>query len=251
MAVVSRRERRAREGRERPARHAVYVWELPVRVVHWTIVITLIVLSFTGIYIYDPFPIGANQGQAMGDPGFTLAWMRYVHDIAGFVFTAAVLARVYWAFAGNRYAHWRALLPLTRSQRRDLRDMVNFYTLRRLHPPRANGHNPLAALAYLAVYGLFGLSIISGLGLFAWVTRIPIWKSLFGWTWTVLPIEQLRLVHFLLMFVFGAFTAFHVYCSILVDIDERNGELSSIITGYKANVLDGESPRDAPPADLE
>ena len=93
---------------------------------------------------------------------------------------------------------------------------------------------------------MFGLSIISGFGLFAWVGRIPAWQTLFGWTYSLLPIEQLRLLHFLLMFVFGAFTAFHVYCSILIDVDERNGELSSIITGYKANVLEGETPRDAP-----
>ena len=72
-------------------------------------------------------------------------------ESAGFVFTAAVLVRVYWAFAGNRYAHWRALLPITRAQGRDLLDMLSFYTLRRRHPPRANRHNPLVALAYLAV----------------------------------------------------------------------------------------------------
>jgi hypothetical protein len=48
------------------------------------------------------------------------------------------------------------------------------------------------------------------------------------------------------MFVFGAFTVFHVYCSILIDLDERNGELSSIISGYKADVTEGETPRDDP-----
>jgi Ni/Fe-hydrogenase 1 B-type cytochrome subunit len=244
MAVESRSVRRTREAGTRPARHAVYVWELPVRIVHWTIVSTLVLLSITGIYIYSPFPIAAST--TVGNPGFTMASVRFIHETCGFVFTAAVLVRVYWAFVGNRYAHWRALLPITRRQWRDLRDMLSFYTLRRLHPPRANGHNPLAALAYLAVYGLFGLSIISGFGLFAWVGRIPAWQTLFGWTYSLLPIEQLRLLHFLLMFVFGAFTAFHVYCSILIDVDERNGELSSIITGYKANVLEGETPRDAP-----
>ena len=30
-------------------------WELPVRIVHWTIVLALIVLSFTGYYIHHPF----------------------------------------------------------------------------------------------------------------------------------------------------------------------------------------------------
>ena len=49
-----------------------------------------------------------------------------------------------------------------------------------------------------------------------------------------MSIQQLRLLHFLLMFVFGAFTIHHVYSAILVDIEERNGEVSSIVTGYKA-----------------
>jgi Ni,Fe-hydrogenase I cytochrome b subunit len=42
------------------------------------------------------------------------------------------------------------------------------------------------------------------------------------------------------MFVFVAFTIHHVYSAILVDVEERNGELSSIVTGYKADVTDGE-----------
>jgi Ni/Fe-hydrogenase 1 B-type cytochrome subunit len=235
--------RRESEVAARPARHGVYVWELPVRLVHWTIVLTLIILSITGFYIYDPFLGGSGSA---GDPGFLMGWVRFIHETSGFIFTTAVLVRVYWAFVGNRYARWRALLPLTRAQRRDLRDMLGYYAFRRLNPPRVNGHNPLAALAYLAIYLCFVLSILSGFGLFAWVSRIPAWMTLFGWTYQLMPIEQLRLLHFLLMFVFAAFTVHHVYSAILVDIDERNGELSSIVTGYKANVLEGETPRDSP-----
>jgi Ni/Fe-hydrogenase 1 B-type cytochrome subunit len=222
-----------------PARRSVYVWELPVRIVHWTIVLALIVLSVTGYYIHHPFLAGDG---ATGHPGFTMGTVRFVHEATGFVFTAAVLFRVYWAFVGNRYAHWRGLLPITAAQRRDLRHMIGFYALRRRHPPAANGHNPLASMAYMAIYGLFGLSIVSGLGLFAWVSRIGAWQALFGWTYSVMSIEQLRLLHFLLMFIFGAFTIHHVYSAILVDIEERNGEVSSIVTGYKADVLDGEQP---------
>jgi Ni/Fe-hydrogenase 1 B-type cytochrome subunit len=218
-----------------PARRPVYVWQLPVRIVHWTIVVALVVLSATGYYIHHPFLGGAGGA---GHPGFTMGTVRFVHEATGFAFIAAVLVRVYWAFAGNRYAHWRGLLPITAAQRRDLKDMVLFYALRRRKPPRANGHNPLASLAYLAIYGAFALSIITGLGLYAWVSRIPTWQTLFGWTYDTIGIERLRLVHFLLMFVFGAFTIHHVYSAILVDIEERNGELSSIVTGYKADVMD-------------
>ena len=239
MAAV--RESPQRRAPGRPAR-AVYVWEWPVRIVHWVIVLTLVVLSVTGYYLGHPFFGGGSAGR----PGFAVGGMRSAHEVAGFVFTAAVLTRIYWAFAGNRYAHWRALVPITRTQFRDLRSMAAYYALVRRSPPRTNGHNPLAGLAYLALYAFFALSILSGLGLMAWVGRIAIWRTLFGWTYAVLPIQQLRLLHFLLMFVFGAFAIHHVYSAVLIDVEEHNGELSSIVTGYKADVLGGEAPRDEP-----
>jgi Ni/Fe-hydrogenase 1 B-type cytochrome subunit len=230
-----------------PARRAVYVWELPVRVIHWTIVVALIVLSFTGYEMHHPF-LGAAAGTGPGRPGFTMGLVRFVHEATGFVFTAAVLARVYWAFAGNRYAHWRAMLPLSRRQRHDLGDTLRFYGFRRRRPPCVNGHNPLAALSYMAIYGAFGLSIVTGFGLYAWVLDRPPWTTLFGWTYALLPIADLRLMHFLLMFVFGLFTVHHVYAAVLFDLEERNGELSSIVTGWKSSPVEGELPRDAPAA---
>jgi Ni/Fe-hydrogenase 1 B-type cytochrome subunit len=235
-----------REARAAPDRRTVYVWELPVRIVHWVIVAALLVLSVTGYYLHHPF-LGAAPGTGPGHPGFTMGTVRFVHETTGFVFTAAVLARVYWAFAGNRYAHWRAVLPITARQRHDLADTLRFYTFLRRRPPSVNGHNPLAALSYTAIYGAFGLSILSGLGLFAWVIGRPPWTTLFGWTYHVLSVPTLRLAHFLLMFVFIAFTVHHVYAAILFDVEERNGELSSIVTGWKASPTTGETPRDAPP----
>lgn len=220
-------------------RPVIYVWELPVRITHWVIVLALLVLSITGYDIHHPF-ITAGHTNVAGHPGFTMGFVRSLHEATGFVFVAAVLFRVYWAFAGNVYAHWRALLPVTRAQRHDLRGMASYYALRRRAAPLTNGHNPLAGIAYVVLYGGFLLAILSGLGLFAWVSRIPAWRTLFGWTYAVLPIEQLRLLHFLLMFAFGAFMVHHVYSALLIDIEERNGELSSMITGYKADVLAGE-----------
>ncbi len=247
MAVVTRRgQRREAEAAGRPARRAIYVWQLPVRIVHWTIVVALIVLSVTGYYIYHPFFSGSG---GPGYPGFTMGTVRFIHEVAGFVFIAAVLFRVYWAFVGNRYSHWRGLLPVTAAQRRGLRDTLRYYFYRRRHPVPMNGHNPLAGLAYVLLYAFFVVSILSGLGLFAWVSRIPAWRTLFGWTWSVLPIEQLRLLHFLLMFLFVGFAIHHVYSSVLFDVEEHNGELSSMVTGYKANMLEGEIPRDDPEAE--
>ena len=121
MATAAAPSRRERGAAGRPARHTVYVWELPVRIVHWTIVVALIVLSVTGYYIYDPF-LGGSGGP--GHPGSRWARCASSTRHGGFVFIAAVLFRIYWCFVGNRYAHWRALLPITRRQRRDLRQTL-------------------------------------------------------------------------------------------------------------------------------
>lgn len=243
MASVGHRRPRELEAAGRPARHAIYVWEWPVRIVHWVIVLDLVVLSITGYYLHHPFLSGSGQP---GDPGFTLGLLRSIHEASGFVFIAAVLVRIYWAFVGNRYAGWRALVPITHAQRRDLRDMLAFYLFRRRNPPPTNGHNPLAGLAYLALYGMFMVTIVTGLGLFAWVIGTPPWTTLFGWTYQVMSVADLRLLHFLLMFFYIAFAIHHVYSAALVDFEEKNGELSSIFTGYKANVLEGEPPGDDP-----
>jgi Ni/Fe-hydrogenase 1 B-type cytochrome subunit len=244
MATAAPPRRRDHEAAARPARHAIYVWELPVRIVHWVIVLALIVLSFTGYYIHHPFLSGSG---GPGYPGFTMGTIRFIHEVTGFVFVAAVLFRVYWAFVGNRYAHWRGLLPVTAAQRHGLREALRYYFYRRRRPVPTNGHNPLAGVSYVLLYVFFAMSILSGLGLFAWVSRIPAWRTLFGWTWSVLPIEQLRLLHFLLMFVFATFAVHHVYSAVLFDLEEHNGELSSMVTGYKANLLDGDAPGDDPP----
>lgn len=232
MATIAPRGRELTAAAE-PARRTVYVFELPVRICHWVIVVGIVVLSFTGYYLHHPFLSGSGVS---GHPGFTYAEMRFIHESTGFVFIAAVLFRIYWSFVGNRYVHWRALLPITRAQRRDLRETARFYFFFKHRPPAINGHNPLAGLAYIVLYLGFIVTILTGLGLFAWVIRTPPWTTLFGWTWSVMSVPALRLLHFLLLFWYIAFAIHHVYSAVLFDLEERNGELSSMITGYKVDI---------------
>jgi Ni/Fe-hydrogenase 1 B-type cytochrome subunit len=240
MAVTPSYTRAEVADAARPARRTIYVFERPVRIVHWTIVFTLIVLSFTGFYIYDPFLGGSGMP---GHPGYLMGTMRFIHETAGFVFIAAVVFRIYWGFVGNRYVRWRGMLPITRGQRRSLRDVARFYSFLDRRPPRVNGHNALAGLAYIALYLLFIVTILTGLGLYAWILRRAPWTTLFGWTWSVMSVPELRLVHFFLMFMYIGFAVHHVYSAALFDIEEHNGELSSIVTGSKANLLDvGDEP---------
>jgi Ni/Fe-hydrogenase 1 B-type cytochrome subunit len=72
-----------------------YVWELPVRVSHWFIVLPIAVLSFTGYYMHNPFIV------AKSDTTFLMARLRYIHLVAGSVLISAFLLRMYWFFVGN------------------------------------------------------------------------------------------------------------------------------------------------------
>ncbi|MGA2925848.1 MAG: Ni/Fe-hydrogenase, b-type cytochrome subunit [Solirubrobacteraceae bacterium] len=233
MATAAPPTRRERGAAKRPPRRVVYVFELPVRIVHWTIVIAIAVLSFTGYYIHHPFLSGSGMP---GHLGFTMGEMRFVHESVGFVFIAAVMFRIYWCFVGNQYVRWSALFPITKKQRQDMRQTLQFYFYARRDPARLNGHNPLAAMAYVILYLGFIVTILTGLGLFAWAIHTSPWTGLFGWVTTVMSEPEVRLLHFLLMFIYIAFMIHHVYSAWLYDIEERCGELSSIITGYKADV---------------
>ena len=39
----------------------LYVWQYPLRLFHWGLVISIGVLAFTGYYIHDPFIVGQIQ----------------------------------------------------------------------------------------------------------------------------------------------------------------------------------------------
>lgn len=202
----------------------VYVWEVPVRLTHWVTVLAILVLSGTGFYIGDPI---------FGGSVSLMAWMRGVHRITAYVFIAAVMLRTYWAFAGNQWASWRALFPyLTAEGRRQLARTFLYYTFLRRQPPGGLGHNPLAGMAYSAVVALMVAEILTGfalqsLGGGGWR------RALFGWIFSLISLQGVRLVHHMIMWLLLGFAVHHVYSAVLMDLEEKNGLLTSIFTGYK------------------
>ena len=87
----------------------VYVWEVPVRLTHWVNVLCIIVLSFTGYYIGNPY-VRVSSREAYGP--YFMGNMRFIHMLFAYIFIGSLLLRTYWAFfGGNQYAGWRALIP--------------------------------------------------------------------------------------------------------------------------------------------
>jgi Ni/Fe-hydrogenase 1 B-type cytochrome subunit len=213
------------------AKVTLYVWDLPVRITHWVNVASILVLSVTGYYIANPF----IQTQGIATDEFLMGTVRFVHFTTAFIFTVSVLFRVYWAVASRaRYARWDQFLPLRAPRQRALLRMVGYYTFLRKEPPPEIGHNPLAGVTYMGLYGLFALQILTGFALYSIPFHGGIWPTLFGWIITIFGTQPVRLVHTLVMFLIIAFTIHHVYSAILIDIEERSGLVSSIVTGSKS-----------------
>ncbi len=204
-----------------------YVWELPVRVTHWTTFLAIVVLSATGYYIHDPYLlVKAKTAYVMGTA-------RFIHVVAGFVLTMSFLVRVYWFFAGNRCASLNAFIPRRRTQWQAMGQMFRYYSFLRWRPVRRVGHNPLAGITYTGILILMLVSILTGFVLFSWTAETGFLKAVFGWAAHVFGIQRIRELHFFLMYIFIAFSIHHVYSAVLVSIEEKNGLLESIVTGYK------------------
>jgi len=204
-----------------------YVWEWPVRVTHWVVVLCIVVLSVTGYYIHDPF------FSTHSEDAYLMGSVRFTHIVTGFVLTAACLLRSYWFFVGNRCASWQGFLPFRKRQWRDMAQMFKYYSFLRWSPVHRVGHNPLAAITYMLIFSFLVISILTGFTLFSWTDQSGVLQTLFGWVPMWIAIQYIRSIHYFLMFVFAAFVIHHVYSAVLVSIEERNGLLESIVTGYK------------------
>jgi len=205
----------------------VYVWELPVRVSHWFIVLSAAVLAFTGYYMHNPFIIARSR------TAYLMGTMRYIHLLAASVFISAFLLRVYWFFVGNEWSNWRAFVPIHSDQWQGMGKMVAYYSFFRKNLAHHLGHNALAAVTYMVMFTLMFIEILTGLALYSYTVSSRVLTFFIGWLPRWIDISYLRLTHFLIMFAFFVFVIHHVYSAVLVSWEERNGLIESIFTGYK------------------
>ena len=104
-----------------PAAPAVKVWDRPVRVLHWTLAVSIALGWLT-----------------------TVLWFG-AHQPVGWVALAAVALRLVWGVAGSRYARFAQFVRAPRTSFAYLRCM------RRGNAPRHLGHNPLGAWMIVAL----------------------------------------------------------------------------------------------------
>lgn len=204
-----------------------YVWEWPVRITHWVNALCIVILSLTGIFIGFPFLAGS-------DGAFVMGWVRFVHFVAAYALTASMLARIYWMFAGNHHASWRAFIPWSNATgRRNFVKMLRYYTFTGKQISYEVGHNPVAALAYAGVFALIIVQIVGGFALYSQHDPEGLLAGIFTPLLNLIGNQGLRLIHHGITWLLAGFFVNHVYSGTLMDIKERNGTMSSIFSGYR------------------
>lgn len=111
----------------------IEVWDIFVRIFHWTLVIVFALAYLTG------------------DDG------GRVHEWAGYAVLALVGARILWGYVGTRYARFADFVygpPVI------LRYTVGLLTG---HPQRYLGHNPLGGLMVVALLALLLATSVTGI----------------------------------------------------------------------------------------
>ncbi|ATQ68825.1 MULTISPECIES: cytochrome b/b6 domain-containing protein [Methylosinus] len=136
MTIVEKQ----RESRSPPqnAKAERLVWDLPLRLVHWSLVV-----SFVGAFVTNRLGV---------------AWFDW-HVRFGYAVLGLVAFRVMWGFVGAKHARFASFL------RSPAKTLSYARRLARGDAPSYVGHNPLGALMVVAL--LIGLGAQAGVGLFA------------------------------------------------------------------------------------
>lgn len=208
-----------------------YIWELPVRWCHWSNALAIVVLAGTGFFIGHP----VSFGQSPSD--YTMGWIRFVHFVAGYVLLISVLSRMIWSLIGNCYAGWREYFPfMTTEGRRNMKNVFGYYTFMHNEAPETVGHNPMAATAYVGVFCLYWILLLTGFAMFTEYNPTGVAHWLFTPMYTLMSTQTMRLVHHGAMWLLFGFMINHIYSAWLMDIKERGGEISSMFSGFKFTI---------------
>lgn len=207
-----------------------YIFSPFLRIFHWLMVISIIVLFATGIVIMTPMSMGEGQYVALNEWHLSVDWIRNLHFVFGFILTAAFLFRIYGYIVNKgdrllpnifKIKFWDDLVEV----------MLHYCLLKYTHKQFLR--NPMARMSYVAIYGLIIVEIFTGLAMYFQVNPNGVGAFLFGWLTVPYGEMALHVVHHLVAWAIFLFAAIHVYMVVRADFMEREGEISSMVSGTK------------------
>jgi len=169
------------------------------RILHETIMASIILLALTGFYIHAPF---INNGG-----GFLMALMRGVHFAAAGILVVAFVVRVIWMFVSPS-RDWKNFIPGFRDLLLLPKVLLHYAHISK-KPNIVKKYNPLQMLAYCMAYVLAFFQILTGFMLqYPDGILRPITYGVFGNSVNV------RVSHYIVSWIFVIFILIHVYMAI-------------------------------------
>lgn len=213
----------------------VYVWQWPVRLYHWVNALCVVVLIATGLTIGAPITMTYATGAST--EAYQQYWfgtVRFIHFVTAFVYFFTFMARIYWGFAGNRFARWDRFIPYSKRHWRQIVDVLRIDILQtRARGKIPIGHNALAGLVYFLSFLVFLLQAITGFALYSGMSS-SWFPSLFRPFADLLGGDMaVRQWHHTLTWFFVVFVIVHVYLVFYHDYVEGRGTASSMVGGWK------------------
>lgn len=189
------------------AQQTVRVWDLPLRLFHWLLVLLVSASATTGWFAAE-----------IGWQG--MEW----HKRSGYCILALVLFRIGWGFVGGTHARFADFVRGPRTIWRYARGV-----LRRGHEPHA-GHNPLGGWSVLLM--LLSLAVQTVTGLFIEDEDLGVEGPLAHLVSSRIG-DALAGVHETNFFVLLALIALHVAAILFYLTVKRENLIRPMLTGYK------------------
>jgi cytochrome b len=178
----------------------VYVWDLFVRLFHWTLVVGFTVAYFTE----DPL---------------------IVHVWAGYVVGALIVARVVWGLIGPRYARFSDFVYGPVATLRYVRDLIL------LRSPRYLGHSPGGGAMVMLLLVFLAATVLTGLLVYGGEQQAgPLAGMLSKDTG-----EAIEEVHEVVANITLALVIAHIAAVALASFVHRENLVGAMITGYKSS----------------
>jgi cytochrome b len=198
----------------------VPVWDLPVRLFHWLLVLCVTAAAITGYLL-------------------PATWLQ-IHIVAGSAIGALVLLRLIWGFTGTRYSRFRSFTFSPAETVSHLKDLLAGTA------PREAGHNPLAALMIFALLAVLSFIVISGLAVLGGQFKQGPLKAFLSFATG----NQIKDLHSLFAAVLLALIGGHVGGVIFESWRTRENLARAMVTGKKRGGFAHELPRHAVRAGL-
>lgn len=182
---------------------------LPAMLMHWAHLLSMVVLIITGFFIHQPFA------------AWPMWLMRQLHFWAMYLLIIVLVLRIYWAIFGAgssmhgskrrvRDGRW---FVMEKANKGMLFQTAKYYLFLRKTHPATSKFNPLQKITYVTWALLIVAQAITGFAIYT-----PTAPYLAGLTYAIGGQSQMRVIHYLVMWLFIVTSMIHIYLAAVEDI---------------------------------